>query len=230
MTGLAEGYRAARREHPLLRASDCIAIARHKRVDYGWERQRGSGDRWTKDVEGFTLVLKVEDESIYPKEGDCLGHYVEEVRGYGYGDWDGNYPEPSEEFPLGLPYTSFRWTGVNQGDGGYFVPDGIEEFFDARRHGGQSKSVAWDLTKAWVEDTLTSFFSDPLVYLHVWVSAYREGIKLGTDSMGTSVCDDPDYVFDMVEEHGMVDTAIEQARDAITRLTTQPTATEKERA
>ena len=99
----------------------------------------------------------------------------------------GNYPEPREDLPLGLPYTAFRWTGALQGDGGYFIPSEMDEQYDYYRRSGQSRCVAWDMTRAWVEQQLSDLFGSPLTYYGVTVIASREGIDLGTANMGTDV-------------------------------------------
>jgi hypothetical protein len=219
-------YRKSRRENPTLPAVHALAYARsvsHARDD--WEelsRDRG----FTREVDGFTVTLRAENESIFPQKNDGLGSYVQERRGDGYPyTWKGNYPEPeSDGWPLGLPYTAFRYSGPGwvQGErGGYFVPDGVEEQYAELRKRGQSKSVAWDMTREWVESTLSSFFGAPLTYCTVVVTVSRHGVKLSSDAIGTSYIDDMDghdYVFKCAEEHGMVDNAIEQANDMLAQL------------
>jgi hypothetical protein len=158
-------------------------------------------------------------------ESDTYGHYVEETRHWQdyRPEWNGNYPPPAEDLPLDLPYTSFRYSGPGwvQSEGtGYFIPDGIPEQFDYYRRCGQSRSVALDLTRAWVEKQISSWFSGPLTNCTVFVTAEKEGIELGTATMVTDYLgDEPDYIFSMVEEYGMVEEAIEEAKGAIARLT-----------
>jgi len=223
-------YKKYRRENPFLSARYCLAWAKQpsgRELADAWsDDPHGDLDSGlTKTVDGFTVSLRVEDESIYPQEGDGLGHYVEESRSdWHYPEWRGNYPMPAESFPLGLPYTTFRYSGPGwvQGEGsGYFVPDNVEDSYNHYRRQGQSKSVAWDLTKAEVERILRDYFSAPLTYCTVFVTVYKAGIELGGDVMGTSYIDNNEgsnYIFEMVEEHQMVETAIDEARKNVNKL------------
>jgi hypothetical protein len=228
-TNITNRYHEIRREHPFLPVKAALAWAKQRNVAANWD---GDGhDGYVREIDGFTVRLAIEEESIFPianRRGETdYGHYVEE-RGsrWGWdGDWRGNWPEPAEHAPLGLPYTSIRYSGPGwvQGEsGGYFIPDGIKEQFDYYRRAGQSKSVAWDLTKQWVEDQITMLFSSPLTNCVVIVTAYKDNIELGSVSMGTDVSGDDDgrdYIFEMVEECGMIDDAIYEARENIERLT-----------
>lgn len=241
-----ERYRKFRKQHPLMSASYCLTWAKREPAGDKWESD-GHDENYKREVEGFTIKLKVEQESIYPipnKHGDTdYGKYVDE-RGsqrWGWdGEWAGNWPEPQEhaEFvttektPSGirhrtirLPYTSIRYSGPGwvQGEGtGYFIPDGMDEQYDAYRRQGQSRQVAWDMTKEWVESQLEMLFSSPLTQCVVFVKAYKEGIELGATVMGTDVSGDDegrDYIFEMVDDHGMIEEVIEEAKENIGKLT-----------
>jgi hypothetical protein len=212
-------YRKHRRDNPLMPAATALRWAKQRDASQDWEEAR---DGYTREVDGFTVTLTVVDESIYPMPEDDYGEYVKESR-YGGGEWGGNYPEPaSHDWPLGLPYTSFHFDGCQRSsDGGYFVPDRVQEWYDHLRKRGQSRSVAWLQTKEWVEQTLASFFSGPLTYCFIRVTASREGVELGSDSIGTTYIGDDEgraYIFTCVDEHGMVDTAIDAADDKLAEL------------
>lgn len=216
-------YRRLRRETPLLAARYALSIIRSRGKSHDWTET--GHDTWTMERDGFFLTLTTDVESIYPAPGDGFGEYVDEVRGWtslgGHDEWGGNYREPRLDdgrFPLGLPYTAFRYTGATQGDGGYFVPDEIEEQYDYYRREGQSKSVAWDLTRQWVEARISDYFGEPLSYVNVTITVEREGVELGSSTMGTTILDDWSYIFEMADEHGMVEDAIEEARDTLGRL------------
>jgi hypothetical protein len=218
-------YAETRRKLPFLEASRALLIAKADSRADEWEASRRDGE-YTKALDdGFTARLRVEDESIYPRDDDTYGHYVGETRYWQdyRPEWRGNYPPPDEEFPLGLPYTSFRYHGPGwvQGEGtGYFVPDGIEEQYAYYRDAGQSRSVAWDLTRAWVEAQIHMLFASPLTYCTVFVTVEKEGIELGTAAMGTDYSgEDSDYIFTMVEDYGMVEEAVQEAEAAIEKLT-----------
>lgn len=219
---LLSAVRRERAKNPLMAMSTALSIVRGaKSAQDKWEHVPGTGERYQREQDGFTLYLTSEVESENPQDDD-LGHYVKGVSSdYAY-EWEGNYPKPSEEFPLGLPYTSFYSAGYSRNPDHvwpYFVPDGIEDWFEHLRQQGQSKSVAWDLTKAWVEDTIRSFFGGPLLYYVVRVTVEREGVELGSASIGTSVIGyDDNYLFECADECGIVDDAIEEAKDTLERL------------
>jgi hypothetical protein len=199
-----ERYRKFRSEHPFIPAKSALAFAKSPDYERLWEEHGSGNPVWTREVEGLTIKLHCEDESIYPmpnRHGDTdYGSYVEEQRHWQdyRPDWEGQWAPPVTDAPLGMPYTAIRYSGPGwvQGEGtGYFIPDGIEEEFDCLRRMGQSKQVAWDLTREWVESQLT---------MHTDISGDDEGRA---------------YIFEMVEEHGMVDEVVEQAKATIKRLT-----------
>lgn len=215
-------YHRERARNPLMAAGTALDIARSPYSQGDWEEDGHC--EYTREVDGFTLTLKIENESIYPMPGDGFGEYVKEDT-RGYGDWQGNYPEPCESFPLGLPYTVFRYSGPGwtQGEGtGYFLPEGVQAQFDYYRTRGQSKSVAWDLTRNWVESTLRTLFGGPLTYCTLVVTASRDDVELGSEVIGTTYVDDfadgSLYVFACVEEYGLIETAIKDARASLARL------------
>lgn len=217
-------YHKIRRENPLLPATHALEWARasaHAGDD--WREARGH-QTWTREVEGFTVTLREVSESIYPKPGDDgLGDYAQEARD-DYGEWQGAYPAPAATLPLGLPYTAFRYSGPGWTQGeepGYFIPANIEEEYDALRKRGQSRSVAWDMMHEYVKDTLDSFFSAPLTYCVLEVTVSREGVDLASEVIGTSYVDDDDGrgdIFTCVEEHGLIEEAISEARATLDEL------------
>jgi hypothetical protein len=229
-----ERYRRIRRDHPFMPAKHALSWAKTPDASERWDEALTGGEgRYEREVEGFTIRLRVEEESIYPvpnRHGDTdYGRYVDEVSNYhDYGStmsWGGNWPPPREDAPLGIPYTAIRYSGPGwvQGEGsGYFIPDGIEDEYESFRRRGQSKSVAWELTLRWVEDQLEMLFSSPLTTCDVIVSAEREGVKLASTCMGTDVSGDDEgreYIFQMVEDHDMIGEVLTEARERIAALT-----------
>jgi hypothetical protein len=222
-------YRKYRRENPFLPASYALIWAKTPDASEPWEHD--GHDRYTREIDGFTVTLHCEEESIFPipdKHGNTdYGSYVDE-RGssrWGWdGEWNGNWPEPVEHAPLGLPYTSIRYhsPGWVQGEeDGYFIPRDTEEQYAYYRRAGQSKSVAWDLTKQWVEDQLKMLFSSPLTNMVVVITVFKEGVELATTAMGTDVSGDDEgskYIFQMVEEYSMITEAIDDARETLKKL------------
>jgi hypothetical protein len=229
-TDVKRKYTESRRKDPLFSARYALANAKMVSDSGKWEAEGGHDAEWTMEQDGLTIKLRVEDESIFPipdRHGVTdFGTYVDELRSdYYEGDWGGNWPPPAEKAPLGLPYTAIRYSGPGwvQGDmsGGYFILDGIEEHFEWKRRQGQSKSVAWDLTRKFVEDQLTMLFCSPLTNCVVIVSAWSEDIELASTAIGTDVSGDDegrDYIFQMVEENGMIDEVVEDAKAEIKRM------------
>lgn len=225
-------YERIRRTHPFLGAGRALDWAKSPANDERakWEEGR-SYDTFTRELDnGLVATLKIDGESIFPmpnRNGETdLGQYLEEANAdYDY-DWEGNWPRPVGELPLGLPYTAFRYGGPGwvQGErGGYFLPDGIEEQFAEFRRNGQSKSVAWDLTRQYVEDQITAFFHAPLINAVVSITITKDGVKLGRAVMGTDYCDDEDgegHPFEMVAEYDMLEEALQDAGETLDKLRT----------
>jgi len=225
-TATQSKYHELRRKHPLMPAQHMLRWARTPDRSEEWEAGHHDGT-WTRECEGFNIVLHVETESIFPQDGD-YGHYVDEMSHWQdyRPEWDGNYPPPAEDFPLGLPYTSFRYSGPGwvQGEGrGYFCPEGIQSWFDyLRTDRGCSKSVAWDLTKEWVEENVSDYFQGPLVYAYVSIKVFKHDIELGSAGMGTSYIDNEegrDYIFAMVDDYDIIGDAMQEAHENIEKLT-----------
>lgn len=222
---IKEKYAKNRRNHPWMSAKNALDWAKRER-DYSadWDYVSNTGSTYSREVDGFTVTLKINHDSQFPEDGD-MGHYVNGISSYNWssGEWSGNYPEPNEDFPLNLPYTSFASGSYSQDRHAYpyWVPDGVEEQFVFYRRNGASKSVAWDLTKEWVEQMIKDFFGGPLVYVYVTVTVSKDGIELGGDSIGTNYVDDHEgqnYPFQCVEEHGMIEEAMNEAKEAIKKL------------
>lgn len=217
-------YLKYRYTNPLQPAKWALRHAKFNNGSDKWEQRPGHYDSYTQQIDNFLLTLKVTDESQCPMEGDGLGHYAEGANSdYDY-DWQGNYPRPTEELPLNLPYTSFASGAYSQDRHAhpYFIPDGVEDHYNYLRTMGQSKSVAWDLTKEWVEDIIRSWFGGPLIYASVevtvaYVAADDDEIEVGSASIGTSYVDDDD-IFTCVMENGLVEEALAEARKHLDEL------------
>lgn len=217
-------YHDQRRKTPLLPASHALVIAKTPNYSKQWEESR---DTFTRTVEGFTITLRVDDESIYPADGDGYGAYMREARDTRFyysemSQWEGQYPKPAGTFPMGLPYTVFRYSGPGwhqSEEPGYFVPDGIEDHYAYLRKSGQSRSVARDMTAAWAQDTVRAFFHSPMTNCYLDVAAWRAGVKLGTAGIGTTYLgDEREYVFECVEEHALIDEAVAAANAKLKEL------------
>lgn len=239
-----ERYRKERAAHPFMPARYALKSAKAADPSEGWEEARGD-NTWKRKIEGFTILLRVEQESIFPepdKHGNTdYGSYVQTGFVRDDYEWHGNWPRPNQlpEFErtepglttsgdrrrlIRFPYTAIRYSGpgwVQGEEGGYFIPSEIEDEFEFYRRRGQSRSAAWDLTKAWIEAQNSMLFHSPLTNCFVRVSAHREGVKLADTGMGTDVSGDDEgraYIFDMVAEHGMVEEVIREAREVIAKL------------
>lgn len=210
-------YQRLRSETPLMSASTALAIARAHHEDYGWEEDHVSGEYmcWRKTVDGFDVMLKVSEESIYPMPGDGLGEYVD-------GHWGEQEFEPNESTPLNLPAGIFRYDDAGARESRFFFPAYMDDEYEfLRTLGGQSASVARDMLRTRIEARISDFFHAPLTYVHVEVTVSRNDVELGSDAIGSSFIAGNNYeadLFQMVEEHGMVDNAIEQAEAALASI------------
>jgi hypothetical protein len=200
-----------------LPAATALAIARMYTKEYGWEPVSGSYDRWTREVDGFQVELSAVTESTYAKDGEGMGHYVRTRQSYVGHD----NPDLDEETPLGLPASHFIYATASRDVYQAFFPDNVEEQYEwARTQGGMSRGVARDWVTEWVSTLVRECCSEDYVYLDLKVTVRRSGITLGTDTLGD--CDFIDVrdadVFAMVEDHGMVEEAIDSAISALEAL------------
>lgn len=227
MQDLATKYHELRRKHPLLSASTILRWAKQPDHAEQWEpggnhpTSDGWGSNFVREVDCFTVTLTVEVESTFPVDGDCLGHYVE-AENYSVGPEN----KPVEETPLNLPpkiFASVSYYNADRGAYPYFFPDNVDDFYERRRKDGASKSVAWMDTYEMVEETIASFFGGPLVNAYLKVTASKAGVELGESGIGTDYIDDYEgakYVFMCVEEHGLVNEAISEAKAKLDALAT----------
>lgn len=226
-------YLKNRREHPLMPARHALVWAKAK-SGKGWEEEGYSGQLWRKELgDGLTAELFVEVESQYPQEDEGLGHYVAEYGVDNNHEWNGNYGEPKEAISfyvaedtlasngkrrtITFPYTSYHCASHVQGNDSmpYFIPEGIEDHFNHLRQSvGLSRSVAWDETKRWIEDTISSFFGGPLTYWNVTVSITdKNGFELASESTLTdTIADDEDHFFEISDD--MLLEVIDEANKA----------------
>lgn len=239
-------YQRHRREHPFMPAAHALSWAKGEaKAKEPWEYSTGSDEMYEQEIDGFKVTLCFKGDSIYPepdRHGNTdYGRYVDE-RGsarWGWdGEWNGNWPEPAEHATfevierngqharwreIRFPYTAIRYSGPGwtQGEGsGYFIPDCIEDQFDYYRRSGQSRSVAWDLTREWIEAQLKMLFSSPLTNGPVEVTVSKEDIELASTSIWTDISGDEEgYIFVCADDYGLVEEALEQARENIDKLT-----------
>lgn len=221
----AKKYSELRRKNPFLSASTALTIAKSADKSEGWEES--SDNQWTQEVDGLTITLNTEDESIYPvPDGHGVtdyGTYIDEGGSEDY-EWNGNWPRPNELPPLGFPYTSIRYSGPGWTQGlrsGYFIPEGIVDHYEWLRSNGQSRSVSWDMTKEFIEEQLSTLFSSPLTNTFITVTASKKGIVLASTSIGTDISGDDEgraYIFELVDECGMVTEVVDDAKAAIAEL------------
>ena len=131
-------YRKFRKEHPLIGAQHALRYAK------AWELSKDLQERWGNDdngiykrtmEKGFVATLEVREESMYPIDYDNMGHYVDVDRHQQFDmEWQGNWPQPVESFPLNLPYTVFAAAAFTQSYGSdfyYWVPDGVEDQYES---------------------------------------------------------------------------------------------------
>lgn len=214
----ADKYMKYRREHPRLPASYALRWAKTPDLSTKWEEH--NYNRFTREEGPFEIELTFETESQCPMDDDHYGRYVDGRSGWDSA-WDGNYPEPVEPFPLGLPYTSFASGAYSQDRNAwpYFIPNGIDEHFGYLRGEGTSKSVAWDELKQWVEDQIEMLFGGPLEYVSVDVNVKLDDVELGSASMLTDIVFDKEgtnHIFEIAED--MIPEAIEEAKSKVNEI------------
>ena len=200
-------YRKARKDLPLIGAQHCLRIAKAGDHKYEWQTEASYTDmKLTTEVDGYTLTIEALCESIGPVDGD-LGEYVQQSRYNEQGDSMG------EETPLNLPDAHFKWPSTDHNAYEFFVPDNVEDQYDWARKRGYAKGPAREYVTKWVESWISELVN--LENYVVTVSASFDGIELGSASIGG--CDyidmSTDDLIEIAEEHGMIDEALEQAKE-----------------
>lgn len=192
----ANEYRAIRHKHGV-RALQALGWARSKQaikaLDWEWSHD---GESATIEQEGFTITLQVKPD--YDADTSWLGSFGN--------DWQEG-AITSDRYDSRL----YRWfyPAVTQAE----HRKGLNDL-------GMSKSVAEDLAREYVRrdmETAREYQACVLI-----VTAKREGIELGQDVIGgVDFSDDEDNASQaemMVDDHGMVDSAIDEARTTLAKL------------
>jgi hypothetical protein len=149
----------------------------------------------------------------------------------GYGRFVRGYRSDYNDYPSARPHPDAvrNPKGSNRDGTDWYIPDDTmrarAKYYNGPTYGA-SRSVAWDLARADIEDELSRLTSDygPTVYVLI-VTASREGIELGRDVLGgVEVAWDPitrthgdAYIAETLRE--MAGQAIEDGRANLARLT-----------
>lgn len=149
-------------------------------------------------VEGFTVRIRIEQDQ--DADLSFLGEFTDRPAG-----------DHSEGYCLRNPnaydHGAYKWfVPANP------VPEVAAELIKLKF----GKRLAWELAWRYAKQDL----QEALDYapVGVIVTASREGIELGQDSLGG--IDDPDYARSAVAEHDMIGTAIAKAKEMLGRLCT----------
>jgi hypothetical protein len=190
-----------------LRAKDALSLA--KRGDPPFEIDYC--DKPTSfERDGFTVTVKVEPDCC--DYGDYLGEFTD------------TWSEGVLENPRANWHTEEDWrgrqvrvSGWNSHEYEWFLPQITEEehYRDLCRY-KFGKAEARRLARKYTEDALYR----ALEY-EAWVvivTVYREGIELGSDALGGIDVDSFDEIPWIVHDHGMIEEAIERAKDALEKL------------
>jgi hypothetical protein len=218
-------YRASRKKYPTMGADRALAIARYEATTYDDWEEDSSGERVTTERDGFKIVLRAVLESNCPQpQGRRTNYSVEAdygtyVAAVGRDHSPHYYPTPALPPPMGLPAAHFKHPTATRDVWEFFYLDYIEDEYAAYRKSGMSKSVARDQLVAWIERTVSELMTD-LAYYDVTVKVYRNDIELGASSMTYDTLTDgrSEEFIGFALEHGLVDEALDEAKQALANL------------
>lgn len=189
-------------------AKNALSLA--KRGDPPFEMQWSDvNNPQTFERDGFTIGVKVEpDQSDY---GDYLGEFTDE------------WSEGVVESPRANWHVVENWRGEKERVAGnkreykWFLPQITEEehYRDLCEY-KFGKAEARRLARKYTEDALNR----ALEY-EAWVvivTVYRDGIELASDALGGIDVDSFDEIAWIVDDHGMIEEAIERARTSLEKL------------
>lgn len=219
---LVKAYERARKANGLtgfpMQAQHALRYARYLLTDettHGWEQERGGRYRGTGLVNlttergGFTMHAWIEYDEGLTLDDMGMGT-LDEERG---GDrWAQAVFASSQGYSRTTGDNANRWYHLQDAQG----------LFDYYRKDGASKATA----DAWVREAAergAGDLNDANPYIII-VTAEREGIELGRASLGGYGLDPDDFDYDRqvataIEESGMADEALDEARATLARLT-----------
>lgn len=198
-------YRRIRKEHPYMSAKQAILWARGnlKPTILDWQTFSGRGfASATGKVEGFDISVVADydqywSDSVVTETDDDTG-----IRNPAYNHDD--YYRRHKKF-LSLESDST-----------------VRELATYYHKAGESRNVAWEDARTSLQKEAEDYLGDDYVRLIITVKASRLGIELGSASISS------DYIIDWrdiereldstVYEHGLVDEAIEEAKENLESL------------
>lgn len=191
-------YAILRKKMPYLSAGRALLIARakYKQQESEWEWSH-NGDTATLEREGFTVTLKVEPD--YDPDSSWLGTFGDSFEDGAISNAGSNERHAYKWF-----YPEVKQSDHREGLSGM----------------GMSKSVAEDIARGYVRRDM-EMAREYRAYVLI-VTASRASVDLGFDSLGGVDFSDDEpnerQAEEVVDDHGMVDTAIEQARATLAKL------------
>ena len=220
MTLLEVAYRRNRREG--YRAQSALAIARRqlRKPGFDW---RSAGNPWRGKTtsEGFDIVIRVD----YEDHIDLDATFTE--REYELPDRHKSvYRNPHGS----LVHDDDTWNGMvwkgYDHRWAYCVPTmQVAELADYYHdHDGRHRSVAIDDARKAVRDVVELYTDDHYSEYFIRVTAYKNGIELGEDSLGSVDLSDGSESYMLVQlegvvsEHGMIENAVSRAHEALAGL------------
>lgn len=217
---LQETYRRLRDEGYRARGALVVARQQLREPEFDW---RGAGNPWrgktTRD--GFDIVVRVDYDEI----GDRDVKWTER-------EWDlpdrhkSAYRNPNGRLVHDDDtYNGMVWKGYDHRYA-YCVPTmqvvELAEYY--HDHDGQSRSVALDRAREAVREVVELYNDDTYAEYVIRVTAYRNGIELGSDSLGGVSVSDGSERYELVQleevlnDHGMIDNAVSEAQEALAGL------------
>ena len=217
---LEEAYRRQRREG--YRASTALVIARQRLREpaFDW---RGAGNPWTGKTtnEGFDIVIRVNyEDSIDPDITWTSNEWELPDRHRSvYRNPHGRLVHDDDT------WNGMVWKGYDHRYA-YCVPTmQVAELADYyHQHDGRHRSVAIDDAREVVREIVELYTGDTYNEYWVRVTAFKNDIELGEDSLGgVSVSDGPEsyelvQIEEVVNDHGMIENAVSRAQEALAGL------------
>lgn len=197
MTTLAEDYTKIRQQHDGMGAINAFRWAKQKQEEK------------TREYDGSDIA----NGPVKLTRGKFSIHISAEIDESPDHSYLGEYSDTWQEGAIRNPESVY-----NHGVYKWWIPCNTEDgHYKSLRDMKYGKSLARELAHSYVLQDMKTM-KDLQSYI-VMVRVYVNGIELGSDVLGgVDISDDIDYLADTIDENGMIDNAIEEAKTALTGL------------
>jgi hypothetical protein len=227
-TKVRERYRRIRRKMPYFSAHDALSYARSLAAlpDVQWHGGRGGNMEYAKlERDGFELRVSWSYEEGGPTFFSFTEDAPREMPNL-YANPNAWLDEEDED-----DYGGKHRARASSDRYGFVDPEDTYKWdvtLDAKQsthYGGRSKQVAFEEAVREVRQWVAWVCADDYTEVIITVEAYRAGVELGSASIGGVQADHPngierltDTVLLMMDEHDLIDEAIEQAEAKLREL------------